>query len=481
MSVLAPARTVRELEMMRMSASIRAKPEWYRKYQDAEIVARWSREAAEQGMTQAQIRYVLDELEYYDDLRDAERGIEVSAVDGVWQSDSLIDEDLRKRLAEAVRVLEDVPSTELDWHPGSDEQVLDLVHPSMYCLVRGVSVPEDAPWPVLDKKDERASLSKHFQWLPTDVEVGDDGSVAFLSYVNNVDPERHQELAAVLPEIFGATLPLLENVLTDLRAPKRVRIEADPFSWYGDTEPQPPEDDDDDAAEEAYEEAMEKWWEERRPTIPDAPEFERPERDATRAVTLGGRRLQVIVKLANIHLTPDKPDYYGGSWHVEAMLNERIVATAIYYWDSDNITESLLGFRTAIDEPEYEQNDNNGVSDVYGLDDEDPLNQELGSVRTTTGRCVAFPNIYQHRVAPFRLDDPTREGHRKIVAFFLVDPSVTITSTADVPPQQPWSPTSTMTRAQAEGFREQLMHERKFFVDEHNEEYFEREFYLCEH
>lgn len=30
--------------------------------------------------------------------------------------------------------------------------------------------------------------------------------------------------------------------------------------------------------------------------------------------------LQVIVKLANIHLTPEKPTYKGGSWHVEGQL-----------------------------------------------------------------------------------------------------------------------------------------------------------------
>jgi hypothetical protein len=38
-----------------------------------------------------------------------------------------------------------------------------------------------------------------------------------------------------------------------------------------------------------------------------------------------------------------------------------------------------------------------------------------------------------------------------------------------------------MTLEQAKGYREQLMHERKFFVDEHNEQIYEREFYLCEH
>jgi hypothetical protein len=32
------------------------------------------------------------------------------------------------------------------------------------------------------------------------------------------------------------------------------------------------------------------------------------------------RGLQIIVKLANIHLTPEKPNYAGGTWHVEGQL-----------------------------------------------------------------------------------------------------------------------------------------------------------------
>jgi hypothetical protein len=32
------------------------------------------------------------------------------------------------------------------------------------------------------------------------------------------------------------------------------------------------------------------------------------------------RGIQVIVKLANIHLTPEKPEYAGGTWHVEGQL-----------------------------------------------------------------------------------------------------------------------------------------------------------------
>ncbi|MFF6772312.1 DUF4246 domain-containing protein [Streptomyces sp. NPDC012637] len=483
----ATPRTLRELEMMQCSAQLRAKPQWFDKRNDAAVVAKWTREALAQGLTEAQVRYVLDELAHYAALRDARTGIEVSAVDGVWHSDTLIDDELTSRLREAVQVLEDVPEADKDWHPGSDGQVLDLVHPSLFCLVREASGAPERAWENPTGPYSRHEFSERFQWLPTDVEVGDDGAVSFLSYVNNVHPETHGELAAVLPELFARMLPLWENVLTDLRHPRPLRIEADPYGWY-DSEPEYPDKasfSDYAAYQEArsaYDEALDEWWETRRPVVPDAPAFTAPSVPGARdRVDLHGRRLQVIVKLATIHLTPDKPEYAGGSWHVEGMLNERIVSTGIYYWDSENITESRLSFRAALDDPHYEQNDDTGLREVYGLEDADALNQVLGSASTPAGRCLAFPNVLQHRVGSFRLADPSRPGHRKILAFFLVDPSERIVSTSDVAPQQPWSDTSTMTLEEARDYREQLMKERKFFVDEHNEQLYEREFSLCEH
>ncbi|MFF3016908.1 DUF4246 domain-containing protein [Streptomyces sp. NPDC057939] len=483
----ATPRTLRELQMMRCSSHIRAKPEWFDKMNDADIVARWTREALAQGLTEAQVRYVLAELAHYAALRDAATGIEVSAVDGVWHSDTLVDEELGSRLRRAVQVLEQVPEEEKDWHPGSDGQVLDLVHPSLFCLVREASGAPEQAWQNPTDRYSKHEFSEKFQWLPTEVDVSEDGDVAFRSYVNNVHPEIHHELASVLPELFARLRPLLENVLTDLRHPRPLRIEADPYGWY-DSEPERPSKSayaDDAAFAEArrvWARAHEEWWENRRPVVPDAPAFTAPEvPEESARVDLRGRRLQVIVKLATLHLTPEKPEYAGGSWHVEGMLNERIVSTGIYYWDSENVTESRLGFRAALDDPNYEQNDENGLREVYGLEDEDALNQDLGSTSTPAGRCLAFPNVLQHRVSPFRLTDPTRPGHRKILAFFLVDPSRRITSTADVPPQQPWSGTSTMTLEQAKDYREQLMRERKFFVAEHNEQLYEREFSLCEH
>lgn len=65
-----------------------------------------------------------------------------------------------------------------------------------------------------------------------------------------------------------------------------------------------------------------------------------------------------------------------------------------------------------------------------------PCLQNYGSVATTQGRLLAFPNVMQHRVAPFELVDKEKSGHRQFVALWLVDPYQRIVSTANVPPQQ---------------------------------------------
>jgi hypothetical protein len=42
----------------------------------------------------------------------------------------------------------------------------------------------------------------------------------------------------------------------------------------------------------------------------------------------------------------------------------------------------------------------------------------------------------QHRVSPFHLVDPTKPGHRRFIALWLVDPTKRIISTANIPPQR---------------------------------------------
>lgn len=154
-------------------------------------------------------------------------------------------------------------------------------------------------------------------------------------------------------------------------------------------------------------------------------------------VDLKRSTIQVILKLANIVLTPQKPEYGGGTWHAERMENEHIASTFIHYYDEDNITSSTLCFRSATNPAEAHcQDDTYCMKHRYGFEREQSVVQSHGSVTTCEHRCLASPNIYQHCVSPFRLVDSSRPGHRKIVPLFLVDPSLRIPSATDIPPEQ---------------------------------------------
>ncbi|CAF3660059.1 unnamed protein product, partial [Rotaria sp. Silwood1] len=73
----------------------------------------------------------------YDSIRD--QSMEMSVVDGVWQSDELISQDIKQSLISYVIILENVPENEQDWHPGTNKQILDLVHPSLFCFVNQIT------------------------------------------------------------------------------------------------------------------------------------------------------------------------------------------------------------------------------------------------------------------------------------------------------------------------------------------------------
>ena len=75
---------------MRLSREIRSKPDWERMRNrlDPLIVQQWRVEARDEGFPQANVDYVIAELEYYRSLRDGP--IEPSPVDGVWQADAQI-------------------------------------------------------------------------------------------------------------------------------------------------------------------------------------------------------------------------------------------------------------------------------------------------------------------------------------------------------------------------------------------------------
>ncbi|RPD53854.1 hypothetical protein L226DRAFT_548383 [Lentinus tigrinus ALCF2SS1-7] len=543
--------TLIELRMRYLSGKIRAKPNWWEKINDATLVSKWRQEMVDQDraaiekvwgleeestlkhwprdlVTDTQLDYIFDELRYVASRRDEATGIYAASIPNVYETRSLIPADLKSSLLRGVSMLESVSDEEKDWHPGSNGQVLDLVHPSLYCFRIGRSCvyadsgAESHPRPlrVMTEEEyrkerpdfeaytrERFAYSSRYQWLPTDFKVSDVGIAVPLSYINNLHPVRHRDLYPTVSSILERFVPLFERVLSDIINPEPpYAITVDPHTWYDHLQ-EPVFEDDPDWSKQDEWEGTYKW-----PLIPEPPQFQPPSDHGRETISLKGRTLQVIVKLANIVLTPEKPRYEGGAWHVEGMSNERIVATGLYYYACENISESRLDFRMTVGTRGgygmvYQQSDDQGYLAAYGFMGRSELNQQLGHIVAEEDKCVAFPNIYQHHVDAFELADPSQPGYRKILCFFLVNPTTRILSTSDVPPQQQdwvvedaetvqgmqtlpqelydivtdYAQTGTISREEAERNREEFMKERAHFIMEHNEEVFEVEFNMCEH
>ena len=242
--------------------------------------------------------------------------------------------------------MENVPDSEKDWHPGSDGLVLDLVHPSLYPIVYGRTMGKvsgsDTPT-ILEPPEFQATdprfVSKRFQWLPSDFSVDGDGKVTLASpYINNVHPTHHKELYSVIPEILQYAIPMFERVLSDLLRPllpMRI-VTSVGRGLYGGEEtadciwedgiPCP-----NSSSEEDYDEDPKAWLAKCTFTTPDARgKYDGDLEVMNDRISLKGRTLQVIVKLANIVLTPEKPEYPGGKWHVEGLLQPHLVGSSLH-------------------------------------------------------------------------------------------------------------------------------------------------------
>ncbi|CAI7576606.1 unnamed protein product [Penicillium glandicola] len=560
--------THREVLMMRVMNTITDKPEWDRKVFDETITAKWRNEIIQSGqdVTPKMMDWIIKELQWKAGIFQKTGLVPVFDV-GVVKSDTAVSKELQQALKDAVKPLENIPEDQKDYHPGSDNKVVDLVHPSLFPVIYGrtrvlasrtiglddcissvgqgdlLPVPSRETcytpqgitgWPRAQRM-EIPFFSEMFQWLPCDVELTHDAGCKIVSYINNIHPVEHKGLYTVVEKIIAQTIPLWNKSLSEVDGNRIVYESVE----YGDhTEPEPtwPEkknkdankedgdevDTEDSGDEDDEEEFWErKWqWEITRPLVlPEPKEFKVLEDH--QIVDLRKQfpetKLQVIVKLANIELTPDKPEYEGGSWHIEGQLNERICATAIYYYDSENITENTLSFRQNGMEDmldiDYPQGQHQFLQAIYGFgddvdgSDETNVTQELGGVVCQEGRLLTFPNTVQHCVSPFSLADRSKPGHRKILALFLVDPHRRIISSANVPPQrEDWGhereqvmdqvlsklpvelqnivhgdidPLMTMDEAKAH--RLELMKERGLKSKRHNEKFEVGSFNLCEH
>ncbi|KAM0544342.1 hypothetical protein ACHAPJ_011878 [Fusarium lateritium] len=345
-----------------------------------------------------------------------------------------------------------------------------------------------------ENKANESFWSDTYQWLPSNFKFQDDGSVKFTSYINGLHPNKHPEIYETIERLVGKALPAWDSCLrafndhnwrgegagrTEARfrppispddeneenwTPRIDEVELPPRSEPEEAEveesgsnpassdEEEEEDDDFKARSEGgrnyYGTRKEVAWKMvRQPVQPEAPEFKAWDYGVKPGQSLRERfkDLQVIVKMASIELTPEKPRFPAGGWHVEGQMNEHIVATALYYLDSENVTPSHLQFRvqTISDSEDWRvgQDAYRWLERVYGTNlgsgniDTDCV-QRYGSVETKQGRLLAFPNIFHHRVSSFELQDKTKPGHRRFIALWLIDPNTRIINTGNVPPQQ---------------------------------------------
>lgn len=212
------------------------------------------------------------------------------------------------------------------------------------------------------------------QWTPSDFLIDQDGHATIQSYVNNLNPLEHRRLYSSLGRLFDAMLPMFERVLG-------------------------------------------------------------PEK--TGGISLRGRQVQVVVTAMNMHLTPDQPRHECGDWHVSGRDQDRIVATGLYCYDQANTTAQRLSLASSVS-PAKGMNDHIAMQQVYGIENTLPgrLYQPQGSITLPAHRAVAFGQSFSHRLEGFELEDRTLPGHRKFLAFHLVDPEHQLLSARHIPPQQ---------------------------------------------
>jgi len=170
------------------------------------IAEKWKAEAMStpgRDVSQKMADWVIEELRWKAKIFQETGTITVYNGD-VVKSDTAVSNSTKLALQAEARKLEDIPEIHKDYHPGSDGQVLDLVHPSLFPLVYGKSrVLEDrligledaisncgegTVVPVRDEKEtwsDRKELiyyagmdnrtttpySKDFQWLPCEVDI----------------------------------------------------------------------------------------------------------------------------------------------------------------------------------------------------------------------------------------------------------------------------------------------------------------------
>ncbi|KAL8676384.1 MAG: hypothetical protein Q9224_007293 [Gallowayella concinna] len=111
----------------------------------------------------------------------------IEALDGVWKSDTIINEELRTALDVAVWSLEDVPEVKSASAHTSPDNIEDCYSS---------------------------------EWLPAEFDLlPDSDKIVMKSYINNLQPKFHSDLYFIIPKINAKVIPLWDRVLSRVICP----------------------------------------------------------------------------------------------------------------------------------------------------------------------------------------------------------------------------------------------------------------------
>lgn len=258
-----------EITMLAVMNNITDKPNWHRKIFDETILDKWRTEAtAMPHISTKAWDWMMKELRDKAGFLE-EHGFITTLDSGspCAKGDEYVDDNTRNDLKAQVSPLIDVKDEEKDWHPNSDQKVLNLVHPSLFPLVYGCTqvlqtgrvglencfescgkgvIP---PRPDLKPVDNNVSalrsriggaatesrFSDRFQWLPAEVRFKEssdepaDVSVEITSYINNLHPVWHRGLYSTISKLIGKAVPMWNQMLVKGwhgRIPPRISVRS---------------------------------------------------------------------------------------------------------------------------------------------------------------------------------------------------------------------------------------------------------------
>lgn len=286
--------TAREIVMVGLINEITDRPDWHQKVFDEDYVAELEIFAHEYHdlVSERTWAWCLKELRLK--ARKFEETGRIASLDlgsGICKLDSLVSSRTHAQIQKGLKMIHSTRRMNSDEPIQQDEQIQQLIDPSLYPLVFGqtpvlldggkvglknldaiYNEDQAKPMPVPNLSGQRCSHNQDLnsfrsqifggdtgippklsytilsQWLPCEVEIAvkeESVSARIASYINNLHPKGHGSLYSALEDLIALAIPAWNEVLVmdrDGSSPMRIRTfgasdnaEIKP-SWYDDLE-----------------------------------------------------------------------------------------------------------------------------------------------------------------------------------------------------------------------------------------------------